>query len=387
MLTPLAALVLLLSIVSKITAPFDREPPEITLTAPQGPQRGKVRVQVEVRDRQEVELAALLDGRPVPVAQGTLAIDTTRLEDGLHVLTVAATDRSLLRNTSSRTIGLLVDNSPPTLSVRLTPLQQGRAAAVFVAADEPVVDLDATLLERPLPLYPQQDGGWRGLVGVGVEQPEGPVTLQIRATDRAGNTVVHEQTTEVLPTDFPQGGYIDLRPDPNPDQEWLAHLARLKDDRLRAARFHLPTQLWSGAMLRPVEGRRTSAFGKVRTYWGGLKKHHEGIDYANVRGTPVHASADGFVVLAREEPVYGKTIIVHHGQGVASSYSHLDRLDVTLGDRVQAGQRLGSVGSTGFSTGPHLHWGVTVDGVEVDGTQWLSDWLAEALTAAPDGAP
>ncbi len=76
-----------------------------------------------------------------------------------------------------------------------------------------------------------------------------------------------------------------------------------------------------------------------------------------------------------EQAIFGKVVILHHGQGLASSYNHLSRIDVKLGDRVSPGQVIGAVGSTGQSTGPHLHWGVTVGRVAVDAMPLLEDAL------------
>lgn len=116
----------------------------------------------------------------------------------------------------------------------------------------------------------------------------------------------------------------------------------------------------------------SSPFGSRRTYGNaaGLTAH-AGEDYATAAGTPVLAPAAGVVVLAEPLFVRGNAVVLDHGQGVLTGYWHLESLQVRAGEQVVAGQVLGAVGSTGLSTGPHLHWELRVAGVAVDPLQWV----------------
>jgi murein DD-endopeptidase MepM/ murein hydrolase activator NlpD len=98
---------------------------------------------------------------------------------------------------------------------------------------------------------------------------------------------------------------------------------------------------------------------------------HEGLDFSAETGTPVVAAADGVVLSATYHPEYGNLIEVDHGQGLTSRYAHLSRMDVTPGALVKRGGRLGAVGSTGRSTGPHLHFEVRMLGVAQNPAQFL----------------
>ncbi len=137
-----------------------------------------------------------------------------------------------------------------------------------------------------------------------------------------------------------------------------------------------PEKFWEGSFLRPNSARVSTVFG-VRRYYNGVfanNYYHRGVDYAGYTGSPVTAPAAGQVKLIGRESegfrVHGNTIGIDHGQGVLSIFLHLSRIDVKEGDFVQAGQRIGSVGSTGASTGPHLHWGLYVHGAAVDPVPW-----------------
>lgn len=138
-----------------------------------------------------------------------------------------------------------------------------------------------------------------------------------------------------------------------------------------------PEKFWNGPFLRPNRGRVSTVFG-VRRYYNGVfatEYYHRGVDYAGGSGSPVTAPAAGRVRLVGIESegfrVHGNTVGIDHGQGVLSIFLHLSRINVKEGDLVVPGQRIGAVGSTGASTGPHLHWGLYIHGVAVDPVPWL----------------
>jgi biotin carboxyl carrier protein len=106
----------------------------------------------------------------------------------------------------------------------------------------------------------------------------------------------------------------------------------------------------------PVEGRLSTPFGYTRYVNGSLSGRHRAIDLAAPEGTPIQATNDGIVVLAEELYLTGNAIYIDHGMGLFSQYAHLFELNVKVGDRVKQGDIIGLVGSTGFSTGPHLHF-------------------------------
>ena len=125
-------------------------------------------------------------------------------------------------------------------------------------------------------------------------------------------------------------------------------------------------KLWASGFQAPVEARITTGFGHVRFVNGVETWRHSGIDFGAPTGTKVAACADGKVVMAMTLNGTGKTVILDHGLNVFSSYGHMSSLVVKAGDQVKKGQTVGLVGSTGFSTGPHLHWTITIGLVAVD---------------------
>lgn len=135
-------------------------------------------------------------------------------------------------------------------------------------------------------------------------------------------------------------------------------------------------KFWDGKFVRPNAGRISTVFG-VRRYYNGVfarDYYHQGVDYAGGYGSPIVAPAAGKVILIGTEAegfrVHGNTVGIDHGQGVLSIFLHLSKIEVRQGDLVKPGQPIGAIGSTGASTGPHLHWGLYVHGVAVDPAPW-----------------
>ncbi len=127
-----------------------------------------------------------------------------------------------------------------------------------------------------------------------------------------------------------------------------------------------PKPLWEGSFIQPVEGEITTEFGMLRTVNGVPSDRHGGVDIAADRGTPVKAANSGKVLFAQKIALTGNTVCIEHGMGLKTWYYHMDSLDVKAGDMVKKGQKIGTVGSTGFSTGPHLHWAASVFDVYVN---------------------
>jgi murein DD-endopeptidase MepM/ murein hydrolase activator NlpD len=134
-----------------------------------------------------------------------------------------------------------------------------------------------------------------------------------------------------------------------------------------------PERLWQGNFRLPLDGARNAKnFGRSRVLNGQPHSPHSGVDFPAPSGTPVHAAQRGRVVLAENLFFSGNTIVIDHGLGIYTFYGHMESLAVAAGDAVEKGAILGKVGATGRVTGPHLHWGLTVDQARVNPLQILS---------------
>ncbi len=138
--------------------------------------------------------------------------------------------------------------------------------------------------------------------------------------------------------------------------------------RAQAARARCSqTAGWRNEFIWPARGRISGRFGSQRIYRGEPGSYHGGVDVAAPTGSPVVAPADGVVVLAAPGfSLEGNLVIVDHGFGLSSSFLHLSRIDVSEGQTIRQGERIGAVGATGRATGPHLHWALTWNGAKLD---------------------
>ena len=351
--------------------------------APPHPVFGRIDIYWVVRDADNgVSVGAALDGEEVPVERMTeeaafrLSIDAENLAEGEHVLEVDIHDQSFRGNGFVLTRAFFVDRTPPALQLARSSQEaaQGTTAAIFVRSSEALVSLRGALGDDELPDFVALEDGltWRALTGIGVKHTPGETPLSVDAIDAAGHSVTLDSQLTVSATDFPQGGFIQLSPKKQGD---MLNRDKGKESNARrgaayATVVDLPVP--DALFLTPVDGRLTSPFGKVRRYNTGVVRHHLGTDLAAPRGTEVKSAAAGQVVLAELLHIYGNAVIVNHANGVSTSYNHLSRIDVAPGDDVAAGDVIGAVGSTGQSTGPHLHWGMVVDGSAVAPEQWTT---------------
>lgn len=127
-----------------------------------------------------------------------------------------------------------------------------------------------------------------------------------------------------------------------------------------------PSPLWSGSFIQPVQGNITTEFGMQRTVNGVVGDRHGGVDISAAKGTPVLAANSGKVIFAEYIALTGNTVCIEHGLGLKTWYYHMDSLSVEPQQVVEQGQQIGTVGSTGFSTGPHLHWAAAVFDVYIN---------------------
>ena len=205
------------------------------------------------------------------------------------------------------------------------------------------------------------DGGF--IFGFGRDAPD-HATLNVTFAD--GSREHRDLTVQVRHYDVQRiNGLPEQQVTPDP-----VTLERIKREgvviaRARAADTDLP--FFEEPLRWPVTGPISGVFGSQRILNGEPRAPHMGVDIAAPRGTPIVAAAAGTVTLAERDLFYtGGTVIIDHGYGLATTYQHMDRVDVTVGQHVDAGERIGVVGATGRVTGPHLHWSLNWYEVRLD---------------------
>lgn len=200
-----------------------------------------------------------------------------------------------------------------------------------------------------------------------------------------GTTYVSKWPIDVVFREYPSE---KLSVDPamvTPPESARARIARERNLVREALDSISKEALWKLPLVRPVPGAVTSVYGKRRVYNGILKGRHGGVDYRAAKGTPAKAAASGKVVLVGDHYYAGKSVYIDHGGTLVSMYFHLSRIDVKVGQRVEAGEVIGLTGSTGRVTGPHLHFGVAQGGRMVDPAPLIISSMVELSRANSHG--
>jgi murein DD-endopeptidase MepM/ murein hydrolase activator NlpD len=208
----------------------------------------------------------------------------------------------------------------------------------------------------------KRDAVWIAVVGVPLSASVGE--HEITVTRGSESTV---QRFNVKPKRYPEQRLTLNRDMVEPPLEVQARIEResahLKTVRTTWSTLPQPT---SAAFVIPSKGPLSSRFGQQRILNGKPRSPHAGLDVAAPAGTPIHAPGDGVVLDTGEYYYCGKTVFIDHGQGLITLYCHLSEIIAKPGDTVKQGDRIGLIGSTGRSTGPHLHWTVYLNGVAVE---------------------
>ena len=210
-------------------------------------------------------------------------------------------------------------------------------------------------------------GRWIAVLGLPLATKPGRVSVAVHTTSKSATT----QTVVVKPKK-----YVEQRLTVAPSQVDLApeDLARVEVEQKRIRQsldsFSDAAPV-TFALRSPVPGPRSSSYGLRRVFNGQPRSPHSGMDIAAPTGTPILSPADGVVLDAGEFFFNGNTVFVDHGGGFVTMFCHLSATGVKPGETVKAGQELGKVGATGRVTGPHLHFGVTLNGAVVDPSLFL----------------
>ena len=344
-------------------------PPTVALEAPTDAVRGIVTVNVRVDPAGRAgPVEFRVDETALPVSQ-QVPVDTTKLPDGPHPIVVVAEDRSWRRNRATASMTLQVDNTPPKLTVDSQPRQvlQGHTWLVRIRTNERT-SVDARLGDRDLPVNPADGYGW-SIVGFPPSADSTTLPVVVDGRDDAGNTSEVSEALQVAAEQF-QRDEVDV---PAALAELLSGEVRTEEDK-RLAEYYKPVSPrmhWEGRFMLPLTGPIITPFGTIRSYNGGpVVGHHQGVDIAAPTGRPVLAPARGRVHKIEQVRLRGTMVILDHGLGVYTTYAHLSAVDVKEGDMVERGQAFAKVGSTGLSTGPHLHWELWVGGANVSALEW-----------------
>lgn len=262
----------------------------------------------------------------------------------------------------------------PDLSIEPANVVQGKYTVVKVNAkgeDKPLENSYLKFNGKNIPFFRLNDNNYRAIIGIAADQKPGKYPLKIFSEEQG---IILDSNLTVKKAKFGRQNISFYKPKLTKAQE-----EKIKQEDALVEKSKLvfsDKQLWDSPFMLPVNHRVISLYGIYRYLNGKYNRYHSGVDFASPYGAPVKASNNGNVTLARYFSKWndnGNIIFLDHGQGVSSAYLHLSKIAVKEGDYVKKGQAIAYVGSTGRSTGPHLHWGVYLNGQNTDGLYWVKN--------------
>jgi len=338
-------------------------------------------------------------------------------------LEVEATDASKWNlfsgNRAKALAKVYVDTKRPTLFVLTNSYKITKGGAALVAFKADDENLDSLYIETnsgrryyPTPYY--KDGYYISLVAWPLKDEQ--FSADIIATDKAGNfskerirfflqNRKYRVSTIQLSENFLGGKVTNLAQMYSRDYDQMEPIERFifinqvlraeNDQKISSVTTKRPENLLGEKKLRPFyplkNGAAVAGFGDYRkySYEGEIvsESYHLGLDLASTAQADIVSTNDGKVVFAQEAGIYGQSIIVDHGLGLFTLYSHCSSLAVREGDEIKGGDVIGKTGSTGFAFGDHLHFGVLVQGVEVRPEEWMdASWMNDNIYTVLENA-
>jgi murein DD-endopeptidase MepM/ murein hydrolase activator NlpD len=247
--------------------------------------------------------------------------------------------------------------------------KQGQVLVVKVTGEGQATEVTGAFLSRTIPFFrefrPGELDGYIGLLGIDMQDEPGTYELVVevkqgeKTKSLSFNVLVAKEKFAVEHLKLPKEK-VDL--DEKAVARWKAEQNQVKQALAENSRL----KLWRSNFVEPVSGKRTGIFGSVRIMNGKPRNPHNGEDIGAPLGTGVAATNDGIVRITVDHIFSGKGVFIDHGLGFYTMYFHLSEILVKDGDLVTAGQIIGKVGATGRATGPHLHWGVKLNGARVN---------------------
>ena len=248
------------------------------------------------------------------------------------------------------------DRQPEIILDPKTPGPGDIMTVTVKSADAPV---EGKLRDRKVYFNPSKDS-FRAVLGIDLSTEPGTYTLDIsiNGTTLSRAVTVIKKAYPVQKLTLPKD-MVEL----SPENEARAEREQLK---MAAVWPNETERVWAGDFINPRQGKIVTKFGVRRVINKIPKSPHSGVDVEAEEGEEVRAPNNGVAVLIDDQFFSGKSVILDHGQGIYTMFFHLSKILVAPGQRVKKGDVIGLVGSTGRSTGAHLHWGVRMQGARVD---------------------
>jgi murein DD-endopeptidase MepM/ murein hydrolase activator NlpD len=278
-------------------------------------------------------------------------------------------ERLYFNRADSKAASGSISPSISTIEVKNLPLVQGKTITILIITTEPT-SLSGSLAGKELHFFPVETNRYIALQGIHAMAKAGLYPFKIKAALSTGQTYEFEQMVLVRLGYYPQDPPLTVPPE-------TLDPANTKPEDDLIAKTTLPAtseKLWSGIFKAPVDKPICirSWFGDRRSYNGSDYTYfHTGLDYGVCANLNIYAPARGVVVYTGPLTVRGNATIIDHGWGIYSGIYHQSQILVKVGQIVDVGEKIGIIGATGRVNGPHLHWEVWANGIQVEPEDWL----------------
>lgn len=260
-----------------------------------------------------------------------------------------------------------VQASSVEIGLESDKIVEGSAFFVTVTSPKAIQSIEATLNGKTLYFHQVNDAKteFQSLTGIEFGTDIGVKKLLAKICTPDGCKEFDKPVT-VVKGEFPSEKLKVAPRMVKPSKKDMIQIARDRKVLAAAYKDSSPTRLWTAPFILPAKDQITSVYGASRVYNGKLASAHLGTDFRAPVGAPITAPTSGRVVLADNLYYTGFTVILDHGHDFFTVYGHMSKLEVKKGQTVKAGDLIGLSGATGRASGPHLHWGVKLNGWKID---------------------
>lgn len=246
-------------------------------------------------------------------------------------------------------------------------VKQGDILLFTVKANPGAYKISGTFLDKPVYFYADSNkNSYAALIGIDMNTEPNLYTLSLILEDEKGKKIKKNYKIKVRTAKFGLQRLTLPKEMVELDEETLKRVRAEQEKIGKVWSIFTEEYLWEGNFISPAEGEVSSNFGLRRIINGEQKNPHNGIDFAAPEGAPVYAPNHGRAVFIDEQFFSGKSLVIDHGLGLFTMYFHLSEILVDDGEEIKKGQVIAKVGKSGRATGPHLHWGMRLNGAKVN---------------------
>jgi len=314
-----------------------------------------------------------------PRQEHPFIIPTRTMTNGKHKIKIEFTDNTYNKNRTEHTHHFYVDNTPLQAAFVKSETEfkvlQGRTLHIQFQVNKKIKEAKIKTLSNTYECFPEFKNSslYEAFIPIQCEEPSNEYLISVEIKDYVGNILNLENKLQIIKFPFKQQTLNISQKKVKMEKELGEDSDQIEND-IKEALMQSPKQkLWRGPFCTPIDiARTTCEFGTIRKTQEKGKYTHKAVDIINTPKSVVWASQDGIVKIKKRYGMHGNTVVIDHGWGIFTIYSHLDNFaNISIGGKISKGNPIGTIGKTGYASGYHLHWELRVNNIPVDPMQWV----------------